>query len=288
MFDNGTTVDAYYRSHAESVVNQIANLHDKICESQDEEYTIRQLLQQHVGSSQPILEWEAFTQIGVETIDNVVTIDYGIPLRGDRYDIKGLYLGVPHTFTDKPSRFVRFWESCRGSQPILVVEFRVPLSLWHQNGESWFVSVRDGDLRWLKTVVDVYRREESKHNNALVELIHRGVSERYKLVRNVDLALSALPPPTDLVDSDQKRPREFRDPRYRVHKRHWFGQQEGKCNGCQRNFHFDQMTVDHITPQSKGGSHEFDNLQLLCEPCATLKADNTMDDLFAALGRQGT
>lgn len=39
---------------------------------------------------------------------------------------------------------------------------------------------------------------------------------------------------------------------------------EGKCAWCGST---DKLEVDHITPHSKGGSDELENLQCLCETC---------------------
>ena len=53
-------------------------------------------------------------------------------------------------------------------------------------------------------------------------------------------------------------------PRYRTHKHQLFGKQEGRCGGCRVVFPFRNFTIDHVVPQSQGGSDHFDNLQLLC------------------------
>jgi 5-methylcytosine-specific restriction endonuclease McrA len=34
------------------------------------------------------------------------------------------------------------------------------------------------------------------------------------------------------------------------------------------------LTIDHIIPLSKGGDNQVHNLQMLCEPCNTKKADS--------------
>ena len=43
-------------------------------------------------------------------------------------------------------------------------------------------------------------------------------------------------------------------PNYRTHRHTLYGRQEGICNGCLVLFPFRNLTVDHIVPQSKGGS----------------------------------
>ena len=72
-------------------------------------------------------------------------------------------------------------------------------------------------------------------------------------------------------------------PSYRTHKHTLFGKQEGLCAGCQVMFPFRNMTVDHIVPQSKGGTDHRDNLQLLCNACNSMKAAGTQEAFIAKL-----
>ena len=72
-------------------------------------------------------------------------------------------------------------------------------------------------------------------------------------------ASTALPMRTDLKKFDWSKEK------VRIH---YYGVQEGNCNGCGDHFpaarHFH---VDHIYPDSKGGQWQLDNLQLLCGNC---------------------
>ena len=70
---------------------------------------------------------------------------------------------------------------------------------------------------------------------------------------------------------------------YRQNKHVIFGQQEGLCNGCKVMFPFCNFTVDHIVPQSRGGTDHLDNLQLLCGACNSLKGDRAQEYLMARL-----
>ena len=74
---------------------------------------------------------------------------------------------------------------------------------------------------------------------------------------------------------------------YRTHKHQLFGKQEGRCGGCRVAFPFRNFTVDHVVPQSKGGSDHFDNLQLLCGACNSTKGTGTQAELIARLQTQG-
>lgn len=40
-----------------------------------------------------------------------------------------------------------------------------------------------------------------------------------------------------------------------------------ECEQCHQHFHTDELTVDHITPWSKGGRTVLSNARLLCRPC---------------------
>ena len=70
---------------------------------------------------------------------------------------------------------------------------------------------------------------------------------------------------------------------YRQNKHVLFGQQEGLCAGCRVMFPFRNFTVDHIIPQSRGGTDHLDNLQLLCAACNSLKGDRHQEYLMARL-----
>ena len=76
-------------------------------------------------------------------------------------------------------------------------------------------------------------------------------------------------------------------PPYRQQKHVLFGQQEGKCNGCETEFPFRAFTVDHIVPQSRGGTDHPDNLQLLCGHCNSVKGNRPQEYLVARLRELG-
>ena len=72
-------------------------------------------------------------------------------------------------------------------------------------------------------------------------------------------------------------------PPYKTHKHTLFGQQEGVCNGCKYVFPFQNLTIDHITPISKGGTDHISNLQLLCGACNSKKGTGTHAELIVKL-----
>ncbi len=74
---------------------------------------------------------------------------------------------------------------------------------------------------------------------------------------------------------------------YRTHKHELFGIQEGKCHGCEYPFHFRNMTIDHITPRSRGGTDRIENLQLLCGACNSTKGSGTQEQLKQKLKDTG-
>ena len=62
-----------------------------------------------------------------------------------------------------------------------------------------------------------------------------------------------------------------------------FGKQKGVCNGCKHDFPFQNFTLDHIQPTSRGGADTNANLQLLCGHCNSVKSNGTMAELIARL-----
>ena len=76
-------------------------------------------------------------------------------------------------------------------------------------------------------------------------------------------------------------------PKAHVHKPELYGQQEGKCAGCNYHFPFRNMTIDHILAQSRGGTDQKDNLQLLCNACNSTKGTNTQEELISILEARG-
>ena len=70
---------------------------------------------------------------------------------------------------------------------------------------------------------------------------------------------------------------------YRQNKHVLYGQQEGQCAGCRMDFPFKVFEVDHVIPQSRGGSDHLDNLQLLCSHCNRTKGDRPQEYLVAKL-----
>jgi len=76
-------------------------------------------------------------------------------------------------------------------------------------------------------------------------------------------------------------------PNYRTHRHTLYGRQEGHCAGCLVLFPFRNLTVDHQTPRSKGGTDHIDNLQLLCGACNSMKGAGSQEALIAKLKTEG-
>ena len=66
-------------------------------------------------------------------------------------------------------------------------------------------------------------------------------------------------------------------------KKHLYGQQAGRCNGCLEHFKIQHFEVDHIIAKSVGGTDHIENLQLLCGNCNRIKGNRGQEYLIAKL-----
>ncbi len=57
-------------------------------------------------------------------------------------------------------------------------------------------------------------------------------------------------------------------------------EQKGLCKGCETHLDIIHLTLDHIIPKSKGGGDYYDNYQLLCANCNSVKGNRTMEYLM--------
>ena len=92
-------------------------------------------------------------------------------------------------------------------------------------------------------------------------------------------------PPVRTVETEEAT--QIRLPGARIYKHELYGLQEGKCAGCNYYFPFRNMTIDHIHPQSKGGTDRKDNLQLLCGACNSTKGTGTQEEFISKVRAQG-
>jgi len=62
-------------------------------------------------------------------------------------------------------------------------------------------------------------------------------------------------------------------------RRKWKAQyekQKGLCYLCGAPIPVEKMTKDHVTPRARGGSPQWSNIWLACEPCNQRKADRAL------------
>ena len=100
-----------------------------------------------------------------------------------------------------------------------------------------------------------------------------------------DVTVTSEPPIR--TDTDPQEVIQPKLPNYTIHKNDLYGRQEGFCNGCREHFKIRNLQVDHIVPQSKGGTDHPKNLQLLCQACNSTKGNGTQEELIQRLKDTG-
>ena len=62
-------------------------------------------------------------------------------------------------------------------------------------------------------------------------------------------------------------------------KERLYKEQQGKCNACGVEMEIRHLEIDHILPKAKGGGDYYENYQLLCHTCNSIKGDRPMEFL---------
>lgn len=111
------------------------------------------------------------------------------------------------------------------------------------------------------------------------------------LFRNVEIKVldclndrSLIPVRTDKTDVDDPPTDPVRVDVRKIYGTTLYGEQKGYCPGCKRHVEFDFMDVDHKLPLKRGGTNDFENLQMLCRNCNSKKGAKTMDEWLASEG----
>lgn len=55
------------------------------------------------------------------------------------------------------------------------------------------------------------------------------------------------------------------------------------CRICGKPLAYNEMTIDHIVPLSRGGKNTYDNLRCVCEDCNKIKGNRLDDEMYKGL-----
>lgn len=119
-------------------------------------------------------------------------------------------------------------------------------------------------------VITKIRLEEASQQSAL-----------FSPVQMSDVTVTSTSP--ERTDNAEEIAIQQRLPTYQTHKPELFGKQQGRCNGCGYEFHYRNLSIDHIKPRSKGIDNRIENLQLLCTSCNSKKGTGTQEELIQKL-----
>ena len=111
------------------------------------------------------------------------------------------------------------------------------------------------------------------------EKIYRtDISEGEQIEKESNL-LASIEDKKNIKEKNKKMTAEEKE----FYKELLYEEQNGRCNGCDKFEQRIYLTIDHIKPKSKGGTDNYENLQLLCFLCNNIKRTQDMKFLFDAL-----
>lgn len=99
------------------------------------------------------------------------------------------------------------------------------------------------------------------------------VLERYDVTVSSANAEHRVPSVIRLKERVNVKRKKIAFSRLNVYRRDNF-----RCQYCGDEFDYDDLTFDHVVPQSKGGQTNWQNIVTSCEPCNTKKDDRTPDE----------
>lgn len=73
--------------------------------------------------------------------------------------------------------------------------------------------------------------------------------------------------------------------KYQEARRIVYSRYHGKCAICGEPLAFEEMTIDHIVPASRGGGMDFANMQCACDSCNCMKHYLTQGEFMRKLWR---
>ena len=121
-----------------------------------------------------------------------------------------------------------------------------------------------------------------------IEPVHReGKAKAREPAKKRKRSMAVFPklPKVKPAKKPAKKPRFSDTPEYREYKARLYEKQGGACIGCQLGLPMRNLTIDHIVPRSKGGTDEYENLQLLCNACNVLKGNKSQETFLEILGK---
>ena len=78
-----------------------------------------------------------------------------------------------------------------------------------------------------------------------------------------------------LLVSSHNRKQRIQIPRYKIILNKLLNKYNFKCIYCKST---ENLTIDHILPICRGGTHDFSNLQILCKSCNSKKGSKIVGD----------
>lgn len=85
----------------------------------------------------------------------------------------------------------------------------------------------------------------------------------------VDTSVTEIEPDINVGNKKKVKRKQYSENQRKI----IYQRADGRCQLCGRKIEFNNMTVDHIIPISKGGSNDMDNTEATCFPCNQFKSN---------------
>ena len=142
-----------------------------------------------------------------------------------------------------------------------------------------FTAVEKGEAEY--AVIPIENSTEGSVREAFDSFVESELKIVAQIYLEISHALISNSPLEAIDEIIEHFRRKYEKPKWQglswQQRRDLFIARRGRCHWCQARLTRNNFTVEHIKPRFEGGTDDWDNLSIACEPCNTMRGGDQFD-----------